>query len=353
MSPQDHRPGDRVVVAFATLGLVVLTAFVLHQAQAVLVPIAFAVVAALLLWTAVNWLGRFPVIGRTPEWLRHVVVLGLFIVALTALFVQLRLNADILVARLPTYQANITALLERFDAQLGLNEQWGGGLSTLLAGQFNLQALARGALGTLGNLGGLVIVILFYTAFLLVEYAGFVNRLHLAFDDRADVDRMLRVARDINTRIGGFLAIKTVINILLGTLSYFALLWLGVDLAGFWAIVIGVLNYVPYLGSVAGVTFPVTMLLAQTGSLAETAVAALVLTVIQIGIGLVVEPRLVGQRVNLSPFMVLVSLASWFALWGLPGAVLAVPMTVILLTVLGAFSATRGVAVLLSHTGRV
>lgn len=353
MSPTERSLSDKVVVAFATLGLVVLTVLILYQAQAVLVPIAFAVVAAFVLWTAVSWLGTLPVIGRTPLWLRHVVLLGIFVVALTALFVQVRVNAEVLVARLPTYQANILALVERLDTQLGLDEQWGGGLSTLVAGQFNLQSIARGALGTLGNLGGLILLIFFYTAFLLVEYTGFVARLHMAFDDRSDVDRTIRVVRDINGRIGGFLAIKTVINILLGVVSYGALLWMGVDLAGFWAIVIGVLNYVPYLGSFAGVTFPVMMMLAQTGSIGDSVVAAVVLTVIQVVIGLVVEPRLVGQRINLSPLMVLVSLASWYAVWGLPGAVLAMPMTVILLTVLGGFSATRPVAVLLSHTGKV
>lgn len=353
MTPLPRSPGDRVVVAFATLGLIVLTVLILYHAKAVLVPIAFAVVAAFVLWTAVNWLGRLPVIGRTPLWLRHITVLGIFVIAFTAMFLQVRVNAEVLVTRLPTYQSNILALLERLDAQLGLNEQLGGGLSTLLAGQFNLQAIARGAFGTLGNLGGLIIIIFFYTAFLLVEYTGFVARMHLAFDDRADVDRTVQVVRNINERIGGFLAVKTVINILLGVVSYVALLWLDVDLAGFWAIVIGVFNYVPYLGSVAGVTLPVLMTLAQTGSLQESIVATIVLTVIQVVIGLVVEPRLIGQRINLSPFLVLVSLASWYTLWGVPGAVLAVPMTVILLTVLGGFNATRPVAVLLSHTGKV
>lgn len=353
MTPLPRSPSDRVVVAFATLGLIVLTVLILYHGKAVLVPIAFAVVAAFVLWTAVNWLGRLPVIGRTPLWLRHITVLGIFVIAFTAMFLQVRVNAEILVTRLPTYQANIMALLERLDAQLGLNEQLGGGLSTMLAGQFNLQAIARGAFGTLGNLGGLIIIIFFYTAFLLVEYTGFVARMHLAFDDRADVDRTVQVVRNINERIGGFLAVKTVINILLGVVSYVALLWLDVDLAGFWAIVIGVFNYVPYLGSVAGVTLPVLMTLAQTGSLQESIVATIVLTVIQVVIGLVVEPRLIGQRINLSPFLVLVSLASWYTLWGVPGAVLAVPMTVILLTVLGGFNTTRPVAVLLSHTGKV
>ncbi|MFN3970657.1 MAG: AI-2E family transporter [Gemmobacter sp.] len=348
--PPRHSP---VLTAFATLGLVVLVVLILYHGQVVLIPMAFAVVAAFVIWTAVTWLGTLPLIGRTPLWLRHMVILAMFTVALTALLVQIRVNAEVLVARLPTYQANVMQLVARLDAQFGLNDDWGGGLSTLMPGPMNLQALARSVAGTLGNLGGLIVVIFFYTAFLLVEYTGFVKKLHLAFHNRADVDHALAVARAVNGRIGGFLAIKTLINIILGAVSYAALLWLEVDLAGFWAIVIGVLNYVPYLGSAAGVAFPVLMTLAQTGSIREAVVATVVLSAIQVVIGLLVEPRLIGARINLSPLMVLVSLASWYALWGLPGAVLAMPMTVIILTIMGGFDATRPVAVLLSNSGKV
>jgi predicted PurR-regulated permease PerM len=350
--PQFPRQGV-TLTAFATLGIVVLVVLILYHGQFVLVPMAFAVVAAFVIWTAVTWLGTLPVIGRTPLWLRHMVLLGLFIFALTSLLVQVRVNAEVLVGRLPTYQANIIALLERLDAQFGLNQDGGGGLATLMPAQMNLQSLARTVAGTLGNLGGLILIIFFYTAFLLVEYTGFVKKLHLAFDGRADVDRALAVAREVNGRIGGFLAIKTVINIILGVASYVALLWMEVDLAGFWAIVIGVLNYVPYLGSAAGVTFPVLMTLAQTGSIREAVVATVVLSAIQIIVGLVLEPRMIGARINLSPLVVLVSLASWYALWGVPGAVLAMPMTVIILTIMGGFVTTRPVAVLLSNSGKV
>jgi len=317
------------------------------------VPLAYAVVAAFVLVQVVDWLGRLPIIGRTPLWSRHVVVLAAFLIAVAVLVVQVRINVEALIGRLPDYQVNISLLLDRVDARFGLDQYWDGGLSRALLSQFNPQAIARSFLGALGSLGGLVLLIFLYTAFVLAEYANFVGKLHTALGDSRDVEQALRVTGDINQRIGGFLAIKTVVNLILGIISYAALVVLGIELAGFWAIVIGVLNYIPYLGSFAAVSFPVVMALAQSGSIRVAATTLVVLTILQVIVGSFVEPRMIGQRVNLSPLVVLISLAGWYALWGFSGAVLAIPLTVILLSVLSTMEFTRPVAILLSNNGRV
>ena len=346
-------PLEALIGTFATLGTFGLLVWILYNGRDVLMPLAFAVVVACVLWTAVDWMGRLPLIGATPVWLRHVAVLAVAAFALTAMFLQLRTNIDVLARAVPAYQANVIGMVERLDMRFELNELWPGGLSRVLSEQMDLQGFIRGTLFTLTNIGGLVALIFLYTAFLLVEYTGIVAKMRIAFDDQDGVERLLTLGHQVNERIGGYLAIKTLINILLGSASYIALLWLGVDLAGFWAIVIGLLNYVPYLGSAAGVLLPSLMALAQTGNLGQTALVVVVLSALQFIIGAVIEPRVIGQRMNLSPLVVLLSLACWYAIWGLPGAALAIPMTVILVSLLGAFDFTRPFAVMLSNTGRV
>ncbi|MFA5580399.1 MAG: AI-2E family transporter [Paracoccaceae bacterium] len=338
--------------AFAFLGLFVLVTWVMYLGQTILIPLAFAVVAAFVLWRVVEWLGTVRFIGRTPLWLRHMVVLVIFIVGLVVMAIQIRVNIEVLVERLPIYQTNIIQFLDGMLIRFGLDEQWADGIAELMFGQFNTQAIARSALAALGSLGGLILLVILYTVFLLIEYTGFVKKLHLAVRDSAGVDRILTISRHVNERIGGFLAVKTLVNIILALVSYVAMLLLGIELAGFWAIVIGVLNYIPYLGSIIAVAFPVLTTLAQSGSLRETVVALVVLTLIQVIVSWAVEPPLIGRRLNLSPLVVLLSLASWYALWGLSGAVLAIPMTVIILSILGAIDATRPIAILLSNDGR-
>lgn len=342
-----------IITAAAGMLMLILVVWVLYVAQNVLIPIAFAVVVAFVLWTVVDWMGRVPGLMHTPLFLRHSVVLGLFVWAIVLLIGTLRSNGEVLVQRLPQYTANILGLVRRLDEAYRIDEFIPGGLSSVVAANIDVTGVARQALGAMGSLGGLIVLILLYTAFLMIEYTGFVKKLHLAFPTGKKAEQLIAMSSDINSRIGGFLAVKTLINIVLGSLSYVALRWLGVELAGFWAIFIGVLNYTPYLGSVAGVIAPTLMVLAQTGEIKATLIAMAVLSALQFIIGSLIEPQVMGRRINLSPMMVLVALASWYALWGLPGAVLAVPMTVIILAVLGAVSFTRPLAVLLSNDGKI
>lgn len=354
MPDPDRAPaGHPVLTAFAGLGLAMLILAGLILARAVLVPLAFALLAALMIGAAVSWLGRLPGAERTPLWLRHLAILLMVSMAVAALFLQIRVSAEVLVARLPTYQANIVAALQGIDAQLGLGDEGAASLSMLLGDLPNLQGVARSVLGTLGSVGGVLLVVIFYAAFLLIEERGFVRRLYIALPEPGQADQVIALVQAVTARIGGFLAVKTLINLILGVASWFAMVAMGVDLAGFWAILIGLLNYIPYLGSVVGVAFPVLTVLAQTGSVQAAVIAMVILTVIQSIIASVVEPRLIGARINLSPFVILVALAVWSSLWGLAGAVLAIPMSVLAQALLAAFPATRPAAVLLSHNGRV
>jgi predicted PurR-regulated permease PerM len=124
---------------------------------------------------------------------------------------------------------------------------------------------------------------------------------------------------------------------------------MGVDFALFWAVVIGLFNYIPYVGSIVGVALPVVLSLAQFGSLGTTALLGTLLIAAQTYVGNVLEPRVIGRQLNLSPFVVLVALSVWSALWGLPGAILAIPLTAMIAIICDAFPQSRFVAVLLAN----
>ncbi len=138
-------------------------------------------------------------------------------------------------------------------------------------------------------------------------------------------------------------------NAILGAIS-FAVMWaFGLDFAIFWAVLIALLNYVPYRGSIIAVIFPVVLSLAQFGSLWITLALAGLLTAARIGVGSAVEPWIVGRKINLSPFIVLTALAAWSSVWGIAGAILAIPLTSIIVIIMANFSATRPFAVLLAE----
>ena len=89
--------------------------------------------------------------------------------------------------------------------------------------------------------------------------------------------------------------------------------------------------------------------MAQFGSLGTTAVLGGLLIAAQAYVANVLEPRMIGRQLNISPFVVLLSLAVWSTLWGLPGALLAIPLTAMVAIICNAFPSTRFVAALLAN----
>jgi predicted PurR-regulated permease PerM len=128
---------------------------------------------------------------------------------------------------------------------------------------------------------------------------------------------------------------------------------LGLELAAFWAVLIALVNYVPYIGSFLGVVVPASFGLLQFGLGSELLLLLVLLAAAQLLIGNVLDPYLMANSLNLSAFAILASLATWSALWGISGAFLAVPLTACIAMVLAEFRGTRPIAVLLSKTGRV
>ncbi|WP_025029232.1 AI-2E family transporter [Nitratireductor aquibiodomus] len=338
--------------AFITLVLAViltvLIGWILVVGRSVLMPIFIAVISVYVLLTASEALGRLPVLGRLPEWMRRGLVLAIFVLALVMLASVMVGTAEQVIARLPVYQKNLTDMLTGILSQFDIEEI--PNLSTLIEtlwGRINLQRLAAVGLGSVGSLAGVIFMAVVYSTFLMAERGGFARKIAAALPrDRASQTHT--IVRDINRSIGEYLAVKTFVNIILGLLSFVVLKLFGVDFALFWAVLIGLLNYIPYVGSLMGVMFPVLLTLAQYGSLQTTLLVAVLLTSAQMWVGNALEPRMIGRRINMSPFVVLVSLAVWSSLWGIPGAILAIPLTSIIAIIMANFESTRPIALLLA-----
>ena len=127
----------------------------------------------------------------------------------------------------------------------------------------------------------------------------------------------------------------------------------GVDFAAFWALVIFLLNYIPIIGALLGVTFPSLLALVQFESVGPFLVTSLALGAAQFVVSNLIEPRLMGRKLNLSPLVIILSLAFWGMLWGVVGMILCVPIMVILMIICGHFAPTRPIAIMLSSDGEI
>ncbi len=136
-------------------------------------------------------------------------------------------------------------------------------------------------------------------------------------------------------------------------LSYGVMAFFGLDNAGFWVVLIFVLNFIPTIGSILGTALPTAYALVQFQSVETAALVCAGLGAVQFTVGNFVFPRIAGNTLNLSFFVTILSLFVWGALWGIVGMFLAVPLTAALVLILARFPATRPVAILLSKSGEV
>lgn len=344
----------RPATIFFSLAIAIMTGWLLYVGRPLLLPIIAALISLYVLSAAAEGLGRVPALGRAPVWLRRALVLVLFVVGAVLLALMVTANVTEAIGSLPRYAANIEGLVARFAGDFGLEGEpaWER-VRAFLATRVDVASLAGRLLAQLTSLGGTVFLIVLYASFLLAERGGFEGKLAAAFADTGERGRVREIVQQANERIGNYLVVKTVINAVLAIVSLAVMLLLGIEFAVFWAVLIGFLNYIPYVGSLVGVVFPTALALAQYGSLGVALLTLIALTTVQVLVGSLMEPRMMSRAFNLSTFVVLVSLSFWTALWGLPGAILAVPMTSIVLIVLAEVRATRPIAVMLSADGRV
>jgi len=202
--------------------------------------------------------------------------------------------------------------------------------------------LASAALkGVAGALSQTLIVALLIL-FVLLEAAGFPEKLEAAFGRRAASERYDRIRADVLKYLG----IKTGISLLTGILVWASLALIGVDFPLVWGLFAFLLNYVPNLGSILAAVPPVLLALIQFG-VGRAVAVAIVFVGINMVLGNLVEPRLMGRRLGLSTLVVFLSLIFWGWVWGPVGMLLSVPLTMILKIMLENTDDLRWVAVLL------
>jgi AI-2 transport protein TqsA len=191
------------------------------------------------------------------------------------------------------------------------------------------------------------VVVGIYLLFLLLEVGNFPRRVRRAFGtERAD--RILAMATEVNHAIVRYLQVKVKASLLLAV-PVAGVLWVfGVKFAVLWGALTFLCNFIPYIGSIVAVTLPLLFAFLGAGPDTKPLAAAIGVLAIHLVMTYVVEPRIVGRGVGLSPLVVLIALAFWGLCWGLVGMFLAIPLTMVLKIALESIGGTRPAARLLA-----
>jgi AI-2 transport protein TqsA len=191
---------------------------------------------------------------------------------------------------------------------------------------------------------GFALVIFFFMISAAMALPGAVR---LGLDPNAPtIGRIAHLTQDIRH----YMSILTGVNFLVGLGDTVFLLYLGVDYAVLWGLLAWFMGYIPSIGFIIALIPPVLMAYVQYGL--QTALVVLVgYIVINGGVQNFIQPKIMGQGLKISPVVVFVGLFVWGFLLGGIGAILAVPMTLLVLMIMENFEGTRMLAVLMRYTG--
>lgn len=193
---------------------------------------------------------------------------------------------------------------------------------------------------------GLIII---YVLFILLEYRFFKGKIELMSTNTIKRARVNSIILKIKNDIRTYFLIKSVTSVFTWILSYITLVIFGVDFALFWAFSIFILNFIPTVGSIIAVWIVSVFAIIQFWFNALLFALFTILVWIQILIWNIIEPKLMWNKLNLSPLVILLSLWVWGSIWWVIWMLLSVPIMVIINIVLSKFESTKPISILLSE----
>jgi len=341
----------RIVTFASGLIIVWIVSSLLIAGSGLLIPIVMSIFLWHLLNTINNGMQKIPgVASYLPGWLS--MALSLIVVSLSGMLLIniISNNVNEVIAASPRYQENLMGIFNNIERRLHIK-----GFTDLnsISKNFSLQNVVMNIYGVFTALTSSAVLIFLYIVFLFVEQHYFTQKMDSLFpqpEHRRLVNNIIsHITKDTQTYLG----IKTLLGIGTATASWVVMKWLNLDFAEFWALLIFFLNYIPNIGAIVATVFPALLALIQFDSWWPFLIITVGIIAIQFIVGNFLEPRLLGNSLNLSPLVILFALALWGAIWGILGMFLSVPITVMMMIMFAHFDATRPIAVLLSQDGYI
>ena len=335
MTQEQSKPAQ-ILISFAAFVVVVAG---MRAAESILVPFLLSVFIAVISAPMLFWLTK----KGLPTWLALLIVIGGVIGVITGIIALIGTSVDDFSRALPFYKTRLGELSAGLLAWLT-----GFGIvvpAEQLGESFDPGKIMELVAGTLSGLGGVLkntFLILLTVIFILLEGSTFPNKLRAAFGPDSHFDHFDKFRDTVNR----YLAIKTTTSLVTGILVTAWLTLLGVDFALLWGLLAFMLNYLPSIGSIIAAVPPVLLALIQHG-LGTALLVVLGYAVLNILIGVVIEPRFMGRSLGLSTLVVFLSLVFWGWVLGPMGMLLSVLLTMTLKIALDSYEETQWIAVML------
>ena len=324
-----------------TIAAVIVIIYGMQAAKVLLVPFLLALFFALITIRPMLWLQAKGV----PSVLAAILVVFGLMLFLATVGSVVGSSIGEFTAALPGYQAQLDSLL-RGSLEF-LQRFVDDDVSIASITEFIDLGRAMGMAGTLLNaLSGVLtnaFLILFTMVFILLEVSSVPTKVMAAFGRSTE---SFEKAGQFLKNLGRYLGIKTIVSMVTGLVAGIMTWLIGLDFPLLWGMLAFLLNYIPTIGSIIAAVPAVLLALIQLGP-AEAATTAMGFVGINLVFGNIVEPRLMGFGVGISPLIIFVGLVFWGWVFGPVGMLLSVPLTMTLKLALESKESTLWIAILL------
>lgn len=319
--------------------MIIIFAGVIY-ARTFITPLLLAIFISIICAQPIEWLER----KKVPRWIALIsVILGMLILVSGFVFV-VGGTISSFSGNLSKYESTLTEINDSFIQQLkdyGMNIPQD--LLSKLVQPAKILEYTAGVLNAIINMMGNIFVIFLIIIFILLEFGSFSTKARaIRNETNASISYYSTILRNIRQ----YLAIKTLLCLATGVLIYLALLIIGVDYPLLWALIAGLMNYIPNIGSIIATipTFIFALVQLGPGGAFWTLGASLVIHNV---LGNFVEPKIMGKGLGLSTLVVFISLIFWGFVLGLVGMFLSVPITMTIKIFLEQNERTQWLAILL------
>jgi len=336
----DNLNENKTNAAF-TFAAVIVVIYGMQMAKVLLVPFLIAVFLALITARPMLWLQQ----KRVPSFLAALIIVSTIMSILAIFGTILGSSIAEFTAALPGYQARLDAIVDGvFDFVV---KHLNGDESMESLGDMIDPGWAMGLVATILNSLKDVLtntfLIIFTMIFMLLEVSSFGTKVQAAFGRSAD---SLQRPRAFLNDLGRYLGIKTLVSSATGLCAGLLTWSIGLDFPLLWAMLAFLLNYVPTIGSIIAAVPAVLLALVQLGP-GEAGAIAIGFAGINVAFGNIIEPRLMGYGVGISPLVVFLGLVFWGWVFGPVGMLLSVPLTMAFKLAFESNANTRWIAILI------
>ncbi|MCH8960809.1 MAG: AI-2E family transporter [Bacteroidetes bacterium] len=321
----------------------------LRNGADIVIPFVLATFMVYILNPLIVFFERRGVPGALAVLLTIITAFGVII----SLGVIVKANIESFAVEFPKYEGRLQALTTDIRDILNVTPEASsveGADSPRLAAvleNLSLSTLVTNLVQTVGGFLSKAVLILVILLFMLVSRNQLLRKLPVAFSPDVS-EKISSVVANINQQIQQYIVMKTFISLLTAGIVMVVMLLFGLEFVVIWGLLTFLLNFIPTVGSAVAVILPLSLALIQFESLPKVAWLGVCLIATQFVVGQVLDPRLIGKRINLSPVVLLFALIFWGWMWGIIGMLLAVPLTVVIKIVLENVAGLRFLSVLMS-----